>query len=330
MKVLLVGGTRFVGRHAAARLLAEGHQLTFLRRGSVQNPFGRSREVLGDRRDRAVWRKLPRGVHWDMAVDFSAYDAPETDLAVEALSGRVGRYVFISTGQVYLVLKPRPTPSREGDFAGTLMRRPSGPEAGAWDYGVGKRRAEESLARAGAMGFPYTALRLPVVQGEWDPKGRLHAYVRRVLDGGAVVLPRERSGRLRHLYAGDAAVLIESLLRTRAGLGEAFNLAMEEGSVTLPELVAEVFHAFGKPPRVLSLPRRRLAAAGVEEASSPLSGSWISFLDPGKARRELGFRTTPWRSWLAASARWAASDPALARLSAYAGRAAELDLCAGR
>lgn len=326
MKALLIGGTRFIGRHTAGRLRSAGCSLTFLRRGTAPNPFPGAREVLGDRSDPAVWKRLPRGVSWDLAVDFCAYREAETRLAVQALSGRVGRYVNISTGQVYLVLDPRPVPSRERDFEGRLMARPEGGEGGAWDYGVDKRRCEEALFEAGAKGFPFTTLRLPVVQGPHDPKGRLHAYVRRVLDGGPLLLPKERSGRLRHLYAGDAAACVAGLLGSTAGLGEAFNLAMEEDSVTLPELCAELFRVFKRRARVLQVPRRVLSAAGVDESSSPLSGSWISFLDPSKARRDLGFRTTPWRTWLAESARWAAEDPALEGLSAYSSRAAELAL----
>lgn len=329
MKVLVIGGSRFVGWHAAARLLEDGHELTILRRGESPPPFPGVREVLGDRAAPATWRRLPKGASWDMAVDCCAYAAADTRLAVKVLSGRVGRYVNIGTGQVYLVLARRPTPSREPHFSLPTMAPPSGTgELGGWEYGMGKRACEEALAEAGTRGFPYTTLRLPVVQGPRDHKFRLHAYVRRVLDGGPILLPRERSGRLRHLFVKDAAALIASLLRTPAGLCKSYNLAMAEDGVTLPRLCEQVFRSLDRKPRVLLIPRRRLAAAGIPEESSPLSGSWISFLDPGLARRELGFRTTPWKEWLAETVRWTASDLGRAE-PGYEARSQEQRLAAG-
>ncbi len=325
MKVLFIGGSRFVGWHAAARLIKEGHALTFLRRGSFPPPFPGVPETLGDRALPATWARLPRRASWDMAVDCCAYTAADTRLAVKALAGRVGRYVNIGTGQVYLVLNRAPTPSREGDFKGPTMPPPPGPERGAWRYGMDKRACEETLAEAGERGFPFTTLRLPVVQGPRDHKFRLHAYVRRVLDGGPILLPKERSGRLRHLFVKDAAALVAGLLRTPAGLGKAYNLAMEEDDVTLPALCAQVYRSLGREPRVRQVPRRRLAAAGIPEESSPLSGSWISFMDPGLARRELGFRTTPWKEWLAETVRWTASDLGRAE-PGYEARTRELAL----
>ena len=324
MRALVVGGSRFVGRAIAQRLLADGHQVSLLRRGASAPPFPGLTEFLGDRSRPEVWRSLPSGASWDLVVDCCAYTAEDTRRAVEALRGRVGRFVNIGTGQVYLVLKDAPAPTPESAFDGVLMDRPADPgEGGAWDYGVGKREGEKVLF--GAKDFPFTTLRLPVIQGPRDHKFRLHAYVRRVLDGGPVLLPKERSGRLRHLFIGDAAGLVSSL-KGGAGRGKAYNLAMQEDSVTLPELCRELFRVLGREPRVFEVPAQRLADAGIPEASSPLSGSWISFLDPSAAVRELGFRSTPWKRWLADTAAWVASDLAQAREPGYERRAEELAL----
>lgn len=326
MRALVVGGSRFVGRGVAERLLADGHQVSLLRRGASPPPFPGLTEFLGDRSRPEVWRSLPSGASWDLVVDCCAYTAEDTRLAVDALRGRVGRFVNIGTGQVYLVLKDAPAPTPESAFDGVVMDRPQDPgEAGAWDYGVGKREGEKVLFEA--KDFPFTTLRLPVMQGRRDHKFRLHAYVRRALDGGPILLPKERSGRLRHLFIGDAAGLVSSLKGT-AGLGKAYNLAMQEDSVTLPELCREVFRALGKEPKVIEVEAETLAGAGVPEESSPLSGSWISFLDPSAAVRELGFRTTPWKDWLGETVAWVAGELGRVQEPGYGRREDELRLAA--
>lgn len=322
MKTLVVGGSRFVGRAIAERLLNDGHEVSLLRRGASPPPFPGLKEYLGDRSRPEVWRSLPRS-SWDLVVDACAYTAEDTRLAVSALKGRVGRFVNIGTGQVYLVLKDCPTPTPEAAFAGVLMDRPEGGEGGAWDYGVGKREGEKVLFEA--QDFPFTTLRLPVMQGPRDHKFRLHAYVRRALDGGPVLLPKEKSGRLRHLFIRDAAACAANL---SGGLGKAYNLAMLEDSVTLPELVREVFRILGREPEVLEVPSEKLAEAGIPEWSSPLSGSWISFLDPSAAVREIGFKTTPWKEWLAQTVAWVAADLAVSQEPGYERRSDELKLAA--
>ncbi len=298
MKVLLIGGTRYIGHHCVERLLEEGHELTLLHRGATPSAFaGSVREVLADRTRPMSWSALPEG-DWDLCLDLCAYKPEESQAAVEALRGRVGRFVHVSTGQVYLVLDPVPSPAREYDYDGALSAQPPpGPDRDAWQYGVDKRACESSLRAAFESGVPVTVLRLPVVEGPRDPKQRLHPYVRRILAGEPVqLLPEDRDRNVRHLFVKDIAACVSALLKTRRGIGRAFNLSMEESDVTLPALLEELARALGKSVRFDWTPK-----AG---ESSPLSGSWVSFLDPARAKEELEFRPTPWKAWLAETAEW--------------------------
>lgn len=329
MKVLLIGGTRFIGHHTTERLIKEGHEVTLLHRGRTPSAFaGSVREMPADRSDKAAWAALPAGESWDMAVDLCAYTAADTALAVEALAGRMGRFIHISTGQVYLVLDPVPNPAREADFAGKPMPEPPpGPDRKEWDYGMGKRACEQALSEAGEKGFPVTTLRLSVVQGPRDAKLRLLAYIRRILDGGPLlVLDEDRERPIRHLYVKDFAACVCALLAGGAGPGETYNLSMDDDAVTLPIFLSELGRALGRRTELRPVPASKLRAAGLDPAQvSPLSGSWTSFLDPSRAKRELGFRPTPWKEWLAETVRWymseVKSDP-----PGYELRARELDL----
>jgi nucleoside-diphosphate-sugar epimerase len=296
VNVLVIGGTRFVGYLLAWRLIASGHRPTLLNRGTIPDPFGdRVERIRADRTTPDFARALA-GRSFDAAVDFAAYVGSHALGAIDALRGRVGHYVFVSTGQVYLLRESCPRPSREEDYAGPVMARPADPDdAAAWDYGVGKRACEDALAAAWERErFPSTRVRIPIVNGERDGSGRFEGYVRRVLDGGPVILPDGGAQRVRHVYGADVARAIAAMLGSSATFGRAFNLAQDE-TPTLAELVAIIADALGAPTRIAALPSERIVAAGLRpERVSPFSTRWAARararLIGSRARRGSGSR----------------------------------------
>jgi nucleoside-diphosphate-sugar epimerase len=216
------------------------------------------------------------------------------------LDGRVGHYVAISTGQVYLVREGCPRPARETDYDGPLLAEPAAADdKGQWDYGIGKRALEDTLAEAWAKGwFPSTRLRLPMVNGERDHFRRLERYLWRMLDGGPVLLPDGGSRVTRHVYSGSVVQAILALLGREETFGQAYNLAQDE-TPTLRELLTLVAERLGAPPRLVDVPAERVRAAGLDPlVVSPFSGTWMSFLDPARAKSELRFRHEPLGSYL--------------------------------
>ncbi|MEO5728770.1 MAG: NAD-dependent epimerase/dehydratase family protein, partial [Byssovorax sp.] len=172
MHVLIIGGTRFVGALLTFRLLARGDTVTLFNRGRIADPFGdRIERLRGDRTTPDLARSLA-GRRFDAVVDFAAYTGEDARGAIEALGDRAGHYVFISTGQVYLVREGCPRPARELDYTGPVMPRPGEEsEIEPWTYGVEKRAAEDALAAAWATArFPATRLRVPMINGERDPQ----------------------------------------------------------------------------------------------------------------------------------------------------------------
>src|SRR5262249_34705893 len=100
MRMLVFGGTRFVGRAVVELLLARGHELTLLNRGqSAPHLFPGVARLTLDRRD--VTPEVLGAGSWDVVVDMNAYFPREIEAAVAALRGRVRRYVMCSTGSVY-------------------------------------------------------------------------------------------------------------------------------------------------------------------------------------------------------------------------------------
>jgi nucleoside-diphosphate-sugar epimerase len=291
MHVLLIGGTRFVGHYLALRLVAQGRRVTVLNRGVTPDALGPRVERLRADRGNDTFDSALAGRRFDAVVDFAAYRPEEVERAVRVLRGKTKHYVFISTGQVYLVKEACPRPARESDFDGPLAKRPEEPEVlEEWTYGVFKRGCEEVLARE--TDFPSTRVRIPMVNGERDYYRRLESYLWRLLDGGPLLVPDGGPEVCRHVYGLDVADFLASVLGDGRVLGRAFNLAQWEAP-HLADLLGLLSEALGAPDRRVPLPAEALAKAGLRiREVSPYSTSWMSYLDPSLARNVLGFRST--------------------------------------
>lgn len=307
MDVLVIGGSRFMGRQLAHRLVARGDRVTLLNRGTHDDGLGARAERL--RCDRTTERMVEAlaGRRFDAAIDFSAYVGADAERAVRALEGRVGHYVFVSTGQVYLVRcraesgadGERASPWREEDYEGAVIARPASDEVhlANWEYGVGKRECEDLLASR--ADFPSTRVRIPMVHGAGDPDSRVARVVRALLAGGEVRVRRPHAP-VRHVHAPTIATIFAGLLGDERAIGGAYNVAPDDTITVLGfyervarhlgarvELVAVEGDAELDPPRT------------EDEARPPIGGRWMSCLDASRARRELGIAHPPHGAWLA-------------------------------
>jgi len=300
VKVLLIGGNRFLGHELALRLVAGGHGVTLFNRGTLRDALGDRVERLRGDRTTGDLERLLEGRRFDAAVDFAAFDAQDGRRAAEVLAGRVGHYVAVSTGQVYLVRAGCPRPARESDYDGPLLEPPADAfDRGQWDYGIKKRGLEDELVRAFEdRRFPATRLRIPMVSGERDHFRRIERYLWRLLDGGPLLLPGGGEHLTRHVYSGSVVKAIQGVLGSASSFGRAYNLAQDE-TPTLIELLRVLGRALGAEPRFVDVSVSAVRAAGLDPlVLSPFSGQWMSFLDPGLARVELGFRHEPLAAYL--------------------------------
>jgi len=272
--VLIIGGTRFIGRFLAARLVARGDRVTLFNRGNLQDPFGdRVERLVGDRTTDDVQRLLGART-FDAVVDMVAYGTPDVERAIEVFSGRVGHYLFVSTGQVYLVRENPRLPSREQDYDGPVIPRPEGRDGSQWDYGAGKRACEDALIAARDR-LPSTRLRIPIVNGPGDNEQRIARYVRRMLEGGPLrVAFADR--RVRHVDAQEVARTIDVLLGDTRVIGDAVNQTQDE-TPTLRELLGMIGDEVGARPEIVD-------DETITSDESPFSTRWMSFLDPAKLR----------------------------------------------
>jgi nucleoside-diphosphate-sugar epimerase len=296
MDVLVIGGNRFMGRSLVWRLLFAGHRVTVLNRGSVPDPFdGRVELVIADRTTETFDRALA-GRAFDRVIDLAGFSGDDVARTCRVLGPRLGHYLFVSTGQVYLVRTDAPRPASEDAYAGPVMPAPpTDDDREDWEYGVGKRAAEDALA---ASGLPHTRVRIPMVNGERDPKRRLERYLWRMLDGGPLLVPGA-DAIARHVYRGAVVEALAAMVE-RPPPGVAYNLAQRE-QPTVRELLERLGALVGVRPRIVDVPAAALAAAGIPPTLvSPLSTTWMSHVDPSRAERELGFAHPPLDAYLAA------------------------------
>lgn len=289
IRVLLVGGSGLLSGAARETFLEAGYRVTVLSRGiRPLPPHPRLEELRADRCDVASLADALGGRSFDMTVDFLAYCADDVRRLFAVPGFQPGRLVMISSGQVYLVTEGKKPPFREEDSDAPLMAAPreGTRDRREWDYGMGKRAAEEALRREGeSRGIRTLALRLPVVQGEGDgwASRRLWAWLERMKDGGPVLLPDGGKQTVRFVYSGDVALALRRLLEGEAWPeAAALNLAQPAES-TLREFLGLVASCAGLEPDFLPVPAEDLRAAELADTCAPYWGGWCSRPAPAAA-----------------------------------------------
>ena len=329
MRTLVIGGTRNLGPGLVHALLVRGDDVTVLNRGVTPGDLpAEARRLTADRSDDTALGAALAGHSYDLVVDTTLYTGHEAQIVTGLLTGRAGRYVWWSTGQVYLVRTGLDRPFRESDYDGPLLPEPAPPSTldhRNWTYGIGKRDAEDILSTAfREREFPTVSLRMPMIASERDHYTRIAAYVRRLLDGGPIVIPDDPPLPVRHVYGRD---VIQATLRAAATpgvCGHAFNVSQDE-TLDFFDLVARIGALLGRTPRYAKRPRTKLEELGLLPTCSPFSDPWMSSLANDLSQLALGMRYTPVDEYLPRCVEAAVRLP-IDRVIGYGDRALELEL----
>ncbi len=304
MKILIIGGNRFFGYHIAKRLVGDGHGVTLFNRGLAGDDFGDAvRRIHGDRLDRRDFFAKLGTEKFDAVIDMIAFTADDSRSAVETFVGRVGHFIHISTGSVYIVTRDFPCPLSEEDFDREVLPRPE-KDDDWWLYGYHKRKCEEVLREAHQKkAFPVTMLRLPIVMGERDYTLRAYSYFLRIEDGRPLILPDSGFNVFTHIYQGDVVRLVTSNLLNASASGKAYNLAQSE-ILTLRGFVLAAARVLNREPELVEIPSDVLKASSLGTSFSPLSTRRPFVMSTERARHELGFSSTPFSAWLEKTIHW--------------------------
>ncbi len=300
-KILIIGGTRNMGYYLAKQLADSGADLTLLNRGITQDDLPRSIHRLhADRSDSKQMRRALLAKRFDVVIDFVMFRQEEAETVIDIFRDNVEHYIVISSGQVYLVREDLERPFHEDDYEGPVIDAPTENSYAheEWLYGVQKREVEDHFRQEWQRSkFPYTSLRLPMVNSVRDQFHRVYNYFLRLRDGGVLLVPQTPNFALNHVYALDVVSAIRRIIKTGEGKGEAFNIAQDE-HLSLDEFLSLMASVMEVDLHLLRVNREELEANGFLPDCSPFSESWMSALDNGRSKEILGIRYTPLSEYL--------------------------------
>jgi len=282
VRVLVIGGTEFIGLHVLRALLRDGHEATVLNRGrrAQRRPPGVA-HIAADRKDHAGLRERLRGRPFDAVVDVTYAPTLGEDVAAlaDALEGQP-HVVFVSSARVY-------------DHALPIPYAEDTPRGFYWgEYARHKIAGEDALLeRHRTRGLPVTIVRPTHVMGPLNTRHNETFFMDRLHRGRPVLVPGH-GGWLRQFgHVEDLADAMVALLGNPRAAGQAYNVTGEE-TVTQVGFVEVIAEVMGRPARLVPLDPARLGAAG---GAGPVFGQNLVYEchavhTTHKLRAELGVR----------------------------------------
>jgi nucleoside-diphosphate-sugar epimerase len=283
VNVLLLGGTRFVGRVLARVLVDAGARVTVLHRGLAGEAPAGTRSVIGDRSQPDGLAALA-GDRFDVVVDLSSYASAWTRSAIGSFAGKVGHYVYISSGAVYRPSAELPWPEST----------PLGPNPIWGRYGEEKVASEQMLWQAHEDGaFPVTLFRYPFVLGPGNFADRESFVCSRLRAGRPILLPGGGDALTEFVYVDDTVrALVAAIEQRDVSSGQAYNCAYAR-SITIRGWVELTATVLDTEPTIVPVDE---AALGVASPTVDLTDVVFPYpnehyvLDGAKLERELDVR----------------------------------------
>jgi 2'-hydroxyisoflavone reductase len=302
MRVLVIGGTLFIGKLLVKRLLGAEHEVTILHR-KAEHPFGRRvRNAIADRNDAASIRAALSGMRFDAVYDI-AYDwergttAQQVEATAKAIPGDLSRYIFMSSVAAY------------GDGLNHAEDDPLASEIHSNDYVRNKAGSERALFRMyHESRFPVVAMRPPFVYGPENPFYREAFFWDRIRLNRPVIIPGDGNRLMQFVYVNDLVEACFNALAKHTAPGRAFNVA-DDKPLTQVEVVNEFAKAMGKQASIVRVPREIIARNGGNAFTEPLYFGEYYDLPPiteavGRVRRVLNVNMTPFATGLKETYKW--------------------------
>lgn len=269
MRVLVVGGTGFIGGYIVRRLLDGGHAVAVFHRGQTMNEsVTGALPIVGDRRDLSVYQDTFRRFAPEVVLDTIAYLERDAQGFMEAFRGLAERAVILSSQDVYRAygrfirtepgpVEPTPcaenAPLREQYYP---YRKAAASPADELLYYYDKILVERAVVSC--PNLPATILRLPLVFGPGDPKRRLGPYLRQMNDSrDPILLSADKAAwRWTRSYVENVAAAVVAAIENPRAASRVYNT----GGVNLneKEWVQSIGAAAGWRGRLVCVPQNEL------------------------------------------------------------------------
>jgi nucleoside-diphosphate-sugar epimerase len=345
MRILIIGGTRFIGPYVVRYLADAGHDVTLFHRGETKaDKTYAARQIYGDRRDLPSFAAEFKLAAPDVVLDMIPYAEEEARVLMQVFKGVARRVVAISSADVYRAYARllrldmgEPDPARLNEDAPLRERlypyreRADGPDDFKYHY---DKILVERIVMSDAF-LPGTILRLPVVYGPNDPQHRLFDYLKRMDDNRPHILLEDAQSRWRWTrgYVENVADAIALAVTNERAANRIYNVG-EMDALTEADWVRSIGHAAGWNGEIVTLPRDSLPTQIDKDYRHHL------VTDTNRIRAELGYKerisreealseTINWeRANLPAEVNpsqfdYAAEDAALAKLREHDGASAD-------
>ncbi len=325
LRILILGGTRFIGLHMTALALERGHTVTFFNRGKTKTErFPDVERIKGDRNGEIDGLK---DRDWDVAIDNSGYVPRHVKLSAELLAQRVKQYVFVSSISVYPDFSvPRDESSPVGKLDDEAIEKVDGDT-----YGPLKALCEQAAERA--MPGRTTVIRPGLIVGPDDNTDRFTYWPARAARGGEFIAPGAPKDAFQIIDARDlAAFTLDAVENNHIGV---YNLVSNVNGFRFGELTEACIASANRrarpevKPRAVFLPAEFLEEQKVEPWSEmpvwlPAKGDEAAFAGTSnKAALSKGLRITALKKTVDDTLAWHLSRPAGEREKLKAGIAPE-------
>jgi 2'-hydroxyisoflavone reductase len=229
MKLLIIGGTTFIGQHMTETALARGHEVTLFNRGQT-NPhlFPNVEKLHGDRSSDDDLQRAFNGRTWDAVIDNSGYIPRHVRMSAKLLADKVEHYAFTSTISVYSSSK---IPQMDESGPLHILPDPTVEDISGGNYGGLKVLCEQAVEAA--MPGRAIHIRAGMIVGPRDYMNRFPYWVRRIAEGGEVLAPGNPDAPVQVIDARDQAEWTVDMCEQRVSgvfnaTGPAYRLTMRD------------------------------------------------------------------------------------------------------
>ena len=272
MRVLVMGGTRFIGVYLTKLLVAQGHEVVLFNRGNKPAPVAGIRQIVGDRTDALQLKTSLSGESFDAVFDNNGRELSDTQPLVELFKGRIQHFVYVSSAGVYL--KSDQMPHVEGDAVDPNSRH------------KGKFETEAYLAEAGV---PFTSIRPVYIYGPQNYNDLEAWFFDRIVRDRPVPIPGNGMALTQFGHCQDLAAALAAVLGNERAIGQIYNVSGDR-AVTFDGLARACAAAAGKDPSSLQIIHYDPKKFDFGERKAFPMRVQHFFTDIHKAKTELGWQ----------------------------------------
>ncbi|MGF1567250.1 MAG: NAD-dependent epimerase/dehydratase family protein [Nodosilinea sp.] len=274
MRILVMGGTRFIGVYLTKVLVAQGHEVVLFNRGNHSAPVAGVQTIVGDRQDADGLKTKLGGEGFDAIFDNNGRERADTQSLIEIFAGQLKHFIYVSSAGVYL--KSDQMPHIEGDAVDPNSRH------------KGKFETETYLQ---AEGVPFTSVRPVYIYGPQNYNDLEAWFFDRVVRDRPIPIPGNGLHLTQFGHVQDLAQAMAAVLGNNTAIGQIYNISGEK-AVTFDGLARACALAAGKDPDALKLVHYDPKAFDFGKAKAfPLRVQHF-FTAIDKAQAELGWAPT--------------------------------------